>query len=514
MTQHKRDTRIAALGLGLAAMLGTTPLMAAKDIVVAVGSTFTTLDPYDANDTLSQAVAKSFYQGLFGLDKDMKLTHVLAESYTVSDDGLVWTINLRKGVKFQDGTDFNADAVKVNFDRASNPENSLKRYNLYKNISKTEVVDDHKVSITLKQPFSAFINILAHPASAIISPAALEKYGKEIGFHPVGTGPYQLVTWNQTDFVKVKKNPEYWQQGLPKLDSITWRPVVDNNTRAAMLQTGEANFAYPIPYEQAALLEKNSKLELVASPSIMQRYISMNVTQKPFDNPKVREAINYAINRDALVKVAFGGYATPATGILPPVIEYSQAFKPWPYDPAKARELLKEAGYPNGFSTTLWSSHNHSTARKVLQFTQQQLGQVGIKVQVTAMDAGQRAAEVEGKGQKESGVRMFYTGWTASTGEADWALSPLFATQNWPPALFNTAFYSNSQVDNDLVGALKTTSSEEKARLYKAVQETIWGEAPWVPLVVEKLVSAHDKNLTGFYMMPDTGFSFEDADLN
>ncbi|NIG76392.1 glutathione ABC transporter substrate-binding protein GsiB [Cedecea neteri] len=501
------------LAAGLASAVIATPAFAAKDVVVAVASNFTTLDPYDANDTLSQAVAKSFYQGLFGLDKDMKLQNVLAESYKVSDDGLVYTIKLRTGVKFQDGTDFNAEAVKANLDRASNPDNHLKRYNLYKTIAKTEVVDPSTVKITLKEPFSAFINILAHPATAMISPAALQKYGKDIGFHPVGTGPYQLDTWNQTDFVKVKKFAGYWQQGLPKLDSITWRPVVDNNTRAAMLQTGEAQFAFPIPYEQAGVLEKNSKLELVASPSIMQRYISMNVTQKPFDNPKVREAINYAINRQALVKVAFSGFATPAEGVVPPSLAYAEKFKPWPYDPAKAKALLKEAGFPNGFETTLWSSHNHSTAQKVLQFTQQQLAQVGIKVKVTAMDAGQRAAEVEAKGQKESGVRMFYTGWSASTGEADWALSPLFASQNWPPTLFNTAFYSNPQVDKDLTDALKTTKPEEKAKLYKDAQDIIWKESPWVPLVVEKLVSAHSKNLTGFYVMPDTGFSFDNADL-
>jgi glutathione transport system substrate-binding protein len=149
----------------------------------------------------------------------------------------------------------------------------------------------------------------------------------------------------------------------------------------------------------------------------------------------------------------------------------------------------------------------------VLQFTQQQLAQVGIKAQLTAMDAGQRAAEVEGKGQKESGVRMFYTGWSASTGEADWALSPLFASQNWPPTLFNTAFYGNPQVDKDLTDALKTTDAQEKTRLYKQAQEIIWKESPWVPLVVEKLVSAHSKNLSGFYIQPDTGFSFEQADL-
>ncbi|WP_268647878.1 ABC transporter substrate-binding protein, partial [Escherichia coli] len=143
-------------------------------------------------------------------------------------------------------------------------------------------------------------------------------------------------------------------------------------------------FAFPIPYEQAKVLEGNAKLDVVAAPSILQRYISMNVTQKPFDNPKVRQALNYAINKDALIKVAFAGYAVPAEGPVPPAIDFAARYKPWPYDPAKARELLKEAGYPNGFTTTLWSSHNHSTAQKVLQFTQQQLAQVGVKVTVTA----------------------------------------------------------------------------------------------------------------------------------
>lgn len=489
------------------------PALANKDIIVAVGSNFTTLDPYDANDTLSQAVAKSFYQGLFGLDRNMKVIPVLAKTWQVSPDGLDYTITLREGIKFQDGTDFNAEAVKINLDRARNPENRLKRYNLYKDITRVDVLDNFKVRITLKTPYSAFINVLAHPATVMISPEALHQWGRHIGFHPVGTGPYVLDTWNTTDYLRVKKFAGYWQPGLPKLDSITWRPVVDNNTRASMLQTGEATFAFPIPYEQAPVLEKNPDIELVSTPSIMQRYISMNVTRKPFNDIRVREAINYAINRDALVKVAFAGYATPATGIVPPAIAGATQYAPWPWDPAKARELLREAGYPNGFTTTLWSSHNHSTAQKVLQFLQQQLATVGIQTKITALDAGRRAALVEAKDQEESDVRLFYTGWSASTGEANWALAPLFATQNWPPVLFNTAFYSNSQVDRNLALALKTTNEQEKARLYKNTQDIIWHDAPWVPLVVEKLVSAHRKQLTGFYVMPDTGFSFDNADL-
>ncbi|RDL25330.1 glutathione ABC transporter substrate-binding protein GsiB [Serratia fonticola] len=510
MTKHtfKRNVLAAVL---LAASAG--PAWAAKDAVIAVASNFTTLDPYDANDTLSQAVAKSFYQGLFGFDKDMKLVNVLADSYDVSKDGLTYTIKLQPGVKFHDGSAFNAEAVKVNLDRASNPDNRLKRYNLFKMIDKTEVVDPTTVKIVLKAPFSAFINNLAHPAAAMISPAALKQYGKEIGFHPVGTGPYQFETWNQTDYVKVKKFDGYWKAGLPKLDSITWRPVVDNNTRAAMLQTGEATFAFPIPYEQAKVLEKNSKLDLVAAPSILQRYISMNVTQKPFDNPKVRQALNYAINKDALIKVAFSGFAVPAQGPVPPAIDFATLYNAWPYDPAKARELLKEAGYPNGFTTTLWSSHNHSTAQKVLQFAQQQLAQVGVKVTVTAMDAGQRAAQVESVGVKDTGVRMFYTGWSASTGEADWALTPLFATQSAPPKQFNTAFYSNPQVDKDLAEALATTDRAQKQALYKDAQDRIWADAPWIFLVTERLLSANNKQLSGFYVMPDTSFNFDNADL-
>src|SRR5512133_1529279 len=298
MKSPLRPLIVAAMGFF---SLATVPAFAAKDVVFAVASTFTTTDPYDANDTLSQAMAKSFYEGLFGFDKDMKMIPVLAESYTVSPDGLVYTIKLRRGVKFHDGTDFKADAVKVNLDRVTNPDNKLKRYGLYNNnIAKTEVVDDYTARITLKTPFSPFIAQLAHPSTVMISPAALKQYGnKDIAFHPVGTGPFKFVEWKNTDYLKVAKWEGYWRKGYPKIDSITWKPVVDNNSRAAMMQTGEAHFTFPVPYEQAEVLKGKPNLQLVAAPSIVHRYMSMNTLQKPFDNVKVREAINYAINKQA-----------------------------------------------------------------------------------------------------------------------------------------------------------------------------------------------------------------------
>jgi glutathione transport system substrate-binding protein len=505
---------IAATAFAIAA-LAAGPALATKDVVLAVASTFTTTDPYDANDTLSQAMAKSFYEGLYGFDKDMKLIPVLAESYTVSPDGLVYTIKLKKGIKFHDGTDFKADAVKANFDRVTNPDNKLKRYALYSNIAKTDVVDDYTARITLKTPFSAFINNLAHPSGVIISPAALKQYGsKDIAFHPVGTGPFKFVEWKATDYLKVAKFDGYWKKGYPKVDTITWKPVIDSNSRAAVMQTGEAHFTYPVPYEMAEVLKAKPDLELVAAPSIIVRYLSMNTQQKPFDNPKVRQAINYAINKDAVVKVAFGGYATPADAIVPEGVEYSDKIGVWPYDVAKAKQLLTEAGYPNGFETELWSAYNHTIAQKVTQVLQQQLQQVGIKTKITLLEAGQRVEKVESwQDPATAPVRLYYVGWSSSTGEADWALRPLLYGESWPPKLFNTAYYKNDKVDTDIKGALLTTNPTEKAKLYKDAQDIIYKDAPWAPLVTEKLLSANNKKLTGVYTMPDGSFNFTEADL-
>ena len=349
----------------------------------------------------------------------------------------------------------------------------------------------------------------------MISPTALKQWGnKDIAFHPVGTGPFKFVEWKSTDYLKVAKFDGYWRKGYPKVDTITWKPVVDNNSRAALMQTGEAHFTFPVPYEVAEVLKGKADLEVVAAPSIVLRYLSMNTQQKPFDDPKVRQAIAYAINKDALAKVAFNGYATPALGVAPQGVEYAVKIGPWPYDVAKAKQLLKEAGYPDGFETELWSAYNHTTAQKVTQFLQQQLQQIGIKTKITLLEAGQRVEKVESwQDPKTAPVRLYYVGWSTSTGEADWALRPLLYGESWPPKLFNTAYYRNDKVDADIKNAQLTTSSAEKAKLYKDAQEAIWKDAPWAPLVVEKLLSAHSKKLSGVYVIPDASFNFTEIDL-
>jgi glutathione transport system substrate-binding protein len=228
----------------------------------------------------------------------------------------------------------------------------------------------------------------------------------------------------------------------------------------------------------------------------------------------VRQAIAYAINKQALAKVAFSGYAVPADGVVPDAVEYSVKLGPWPYDLAKAKKLMAEAGYPNGFETELWSAYNHSTAQKVSQFLQQQLSQIGIRTKITLLETGQRVQKVESwPDPKTAPVRLYYVGWSSSTGEADWALRPLLFGGSWPPALFNTAYYKNDKVDADIKGALATTDKAQKAKLYRDAQQTIWNDAPWAPLVTEKLLSAHSRNLTGVYVMPDASFDFSQMDL-
>lgn len=507
---HRLRFRPFLAAASLAAGLVAAPaVLAAANVTVAVSATMDSLDPYNTNSTLSQAVGKSYYEGLFTFDRELKVQPLLATGYEVSDDGLQYTFTLREGVKFQDGTDFDANAVKVNLERVLDRSNGLARYNQFNRIDKVEVVDAHTVRITLKEPFSPFINSLAHPSAMMISPTALEKWGKDITFHPTGTGPFEFVEWDPGTHLTVKKNPNYWQEGLPKVDQLTFRTVTDNGTRAAVVQTGEVQAAYPLPYEQAELLKKNKKIDVLDAPSIIIRYISMNMLHKPFDDVRVRQAVNYAINKEALAKVGFAGYAFPSTGVVPQGVAFAKKMDPWPYDVAKAKELLKEAGYPDGFSTELWSAYNDGTSAKVVQFLQQQLAQVGIKASVELLESGQRVQRVEQvKDPEAATIRMYYAGWSASTGEADWALRPLLVKSAWPPVFNNTAYYSNPKVDQDVNDALLTTDPAEQTRLYDETQELIWDDAPWAFLVTSNLLWAQSKNLSGFYVMPDGSFNF------
>jgi glutathione transport system substrate-binding protein len=468
------------------------------------------LDPYLAYLPASLSINHNLFDYLLERDAQGNLSPGLAESWSAVDPTTL-EFKLRHGVKFHNGEDFNADAVQFSVQRMLDESLNSGVRSRFTSISEIKVVDPFTVRFLLSMPDPQLLDSLTNQM-AMLPPKHTQ--AGSLASRPVGTGPFKFVEWKATDYLKVAKFDDYWRKGYPKVDTITWKPVVDNNSRAALIQTGEAHFTFPLPYELAEVLKTKPELDVVAAPSIVLRYLSMNTQQKPFDNPKVRQAIAYAINKEALAKVAFNGYATPADGMAPQGVEYAVKTGPWPNDLAKARQLLTEAGYPNGFETELWSAYNHTTAQKVTQFIQQQLQQVGIRTKITLLEAGQRVERVESwQDPKTAPVRLYYVGWSTSTGEADWALRPLLYGPSWPPALFNTAYYKSDKFDAAIKNAQLTTSATEKARLYKEAQETAWNDAPWAPLVVEKLLSANNKKLSGVYVIPDASFNFTDVDL-
>lgn len=515
MQKRQTLTKLLPAALICAAVFSPAGAAEAKnEITVAVASTFTTMDPWNATDTLSQAVAKSFYEGLFKFDREMNVVPSLAESAESSPDGMQHVVHLRRGVKFHDGTTFTAEAVKANFDRITTPGSTLKRFFLFENVASLKVLDPYTVRFTLKRPNSAFINRLAHPSAVMICPKSLSEKEVSIAFHPCGTGPFVMKNYNPSDVLRVEKNPNYWRAGYPKLDAITWRPVVENSTRVAMALTGEADYAFPLPSEQVKMVKDKGTLRVDVTPSIMLRFVEMNLTKPVFKDVRVRQALNYAVNKEALVKVAFAGYADVAEGIAPLSVDYAVKLGPWPYDPQKAKALLKEAGYPNGFEVELWSGYNHTTASKIIQFLQQQLAQVGVKSNIRALEAGQRTALVESVPTPDKSQHdLYYIGWSSSTGELDYAIRPLLASENMPPVGSNEAYYKSEKVDRLIQEGLATTDRTKKAAIYKEMQEQLWADMPWIPLVTEKNIAASAKNLTGFYIQPDGGYNFYQAEL-
>ncbi|WP_298376322.1 glutathione ABC transporter substrate-binding protein [Azospirillum sp.] len=491
----------------------TNAAFAAKDLVVGVPDNLTTLDPADVNDTLSQSATRTMLQGLFAFDKEMKLVPQLAESFTVNDTATEYTYKLRKGVVFHDGTPFNAQAVKTNFDRLSNPANKLKRQSLLSMLAETVVVDDATITLKLSQPFGALNNNLAHPGAMIHSPKALETYGKEIGRHPVGTGPFKFVSW-QADTMLAVKNTNYWKPGLPKVDSVTFRSVPENGSRIAMLQTNEAQFVYPLPSEMVPMVEKNPALTVINAPSIIARYVAMNTMKKPFNDVRVRQALNYAIDKNAWAKIVYRGYAGPLPSPLPPKLGFHvpQA-QQYDYDLAKAKALLAEAGYPNGFEAEMFSRNNTNFIRG-MQFVQQQLSLVGVKLTVTPLESGVETARVWSVEKPEDAtVQMQYGGWSASTGDADWGLRPLLWGKGFPPKFFNVAYYKNETVDAAIEAGIATADTAKRAEAYRVAQEQIWKDAPWLFLGVENLLAAQTKSLSGLNYVADGGLQIEEADI-
>lgn len=485
-----------------------------KDITVGVSDNFISMDPHDSNDTLGYSAQKGMMEGLVGFDEEMEVIPRLAEDWEASDDAKEFTFTLRDDVEFHDGEPFNAEAVKVNMDRLKDPDNNLKRHSMAAVIDEVEVIDEFEVKFILKEPFGAMINNFAHPSMMMHSPKALEEEGDDVALNPVGTGPFEFDEWKQGDHLTMKKNDNYWKEGYPKVDSVTFKPVPENGSRVAMLQTGEADFIYPVPTEQVETLEDEDGIEVNFEESIVTQYASMNTRKEPFDKKEVRQAVNYAIDQDAFIEVVQNGHGTPMDSIVAPKVQFYDAQTPYDYNPEKAKELLKEAGYEDGFEAKIWSG-NTSDAIKAAEFIQQQLSEVNIDLEVTSMESGTLSDSLwDVEDPDDAEVDMYYGGWSSSTGDADWGLRPLIGgEENFPPASYNVAFYDNEEVNDDITKALETADNDQREEAYEHAQEIIWDEAPWTFLALAPTKAGKRENLEGIYLLPDNSLSFEELEV-
>ncbi len=497
---------LALVAVGwLVALPGGTPAgaQAPRTVTVALYADAISLDPEDTNDNLSLSVEREVYDGLVGFTPDMKLKPELATTWEASPDAKVFTFHLRRGVKFHDGTPLNAQAVKINFDRARDADHKLKKYSLYEEIASVDAVDDSTVRFTLRKPFGAMLYNFAHPSSRIISPAAIKQGEEQIARHPVGTGPFKFVSWAPGREIVLERNSDYWESGKPLVDRIVFRLVPEDASRVAMLLSGEAQFAFPIPGVQVEAVSKAQGVSVDKRWSIYAYYLAMNTQHVPFNTQQVRQAMNYGIDKEAVIKVVLRGFGRVLDAPITPGVAGYSAVQPggWPYDVAKAKQLLSEGGFPRGFTTVLWVV-NQTELVRVGEAVQQLLAKIGVTVQLQPMEAGTLTA-VRYKPFVENQSQLNLTGWSPSTGDADWGLRPHFDSASWPPTLFNIAFYKNPKVDSLIHDALDTADQARRTKDYAQAMRVIWDDAPWVFLHNSQILAGVRSSVTDVYALPD-----------
>lgn len=479
-------------------------------LVYGRGGDSTSLDPITSTEGETFKVTQNVFETLITYGKqDTTLHPGLAEKWDVSSDGLTYTFHLRHGVKFHDGTDFNAEAVVFNFDRWMNgDEEKFPYYTMFGGfkgdeghvIKEVKAVDEHTVEFVLTRPQAPFLKNLAMSPFGIASPAAVKKYGDKFRENPVGTGPFKFVEWKQNDKITLEKNPDYWEKGLPKLNKIIFRVIPENTARLNALSNGEIDVMDGLNNSDEATVKNNDKLQVIKRPSMNVGYLGFTVNRKPFDNKLVRQALNYAIDKKAIINSFYGGQAQAAVNPMPPSIEgYDDSIKAYPYDLEKAKKLLAEAGYPDGFEMDLWAM---PVARpympegmKVAEVIQESFSKIGVKAKIQSVDWA-TYLEQAGKGEFDA----YMLGWTGDNGDADNFLYTLLDKDSIGSN--NYSYYSNDQLHDILIKAQTESDQPKRNELYKQAQAIIHDDAPWVPLVHSTPLLAASKDLVNYLPHP------------
>ncbi|RRD26494.1 ABC transporter substrate-binding protein [Brucellaceae bacterium VT-16-1752] len=444
------------------------------------------LDPHTVTATNDFRILVNISDGLVRYkDGTLEVEPALAESWTISDDGKTYRFKLRQGIKFHDGSDFNAEAVKFNFDRMLKEDHPF--YNTgpfplsfnFSSIEAVNAIDPTTVEFKLKEPFAPFLSNLAYPTGLIVSPEAVKKYGKEFGRHPSGTGPFKFTEWQSGQRVVVERNPDYWD-GAPALEAVVFRPITDPNTRVAEMMAGGLDVMVEVPPDNLATFKQDANFAVAEQAGPHVWFTILNAKTGPFADKKVRQAANYAVNKQALVDNVLQGSATVAAGPIPPAFNWVEdKTEAYPYDPEKAKALLAEAGVTNPEITFYVTEGGSGMLDPITMGAaiQADLQAVGFKVKIETYEwntfLGRVNTGLEGKAD------MAEMAWM--TNDPDTVPYLTLRTDALPDkGGFNSGYYSNPQLDALLEKARTSNSQAERGKLYGEVQAIVHDDAPWL----------------------------------
>ena len=455
----------------------------------AQGADVTSLDPHQGHETPAVQVTSQIFDTLVTLDpKTNEIVPQIADSWEQIDEQ-TYVFKIHEGIKFHDGSDLTAEDVKFSLDRARNSATVSYIVNFIEDVT---VDDDHTVTIKTTAPYAPALRNLAIPFAAIVPKAVVEADEDAFILNPVGSGPYKFVEWNQGDHVTLKAFDDYYA-GKAETENLIMKVIPETSQRTIALETGEVDMAYDLAVNDIPKVNENDKLQVYEIPSLTCWYVSMNLNKKPFDNPKVREALSMAIDRQTIIDTINAGSGQPADAIIAPAVfgYYSTGVRE--YNPTKAKELLAEAGYPDGFSTSLWVNDNQSRI-EMCQAMQAMLLEIGVQCNIEVLEFGSYISRTVA-GEHD----MAYFGWTTSSGDADYSYYSLeHSTQQG--AAGNRSFLADPDVDKLIEKARFNTNESERKDLYKELAIKLDEINNNIPIFYSYINVGANKNVEGFIM--------------
>jgi peptide/nickel transport system substrate-binding protein len=531
--------QLGAILLVLATLLlgSTVPGLAQTLVIGGLGEPVT-LDSALVGDGISQNITSQIYDGLVMYKgSTTEVAPALAEKWDVSADGRVWTLYLRKGVKFHDGEPLDAAAVVWNFERwwkTKHPqhENQIKAGQIFlyfqgqfddfddkSIVSDVKATDQYTVKVTLKQPQAPFLANLAIFAFGIASPKAVEKWGVDFGKHPIGTGAYRFVEWKANQEVVLDANPDYWGQKA-KMKRVVVRNIKDNSARLAALKAGEVHIIAGLNAEDVQAVKSDPSLYLMQRQANATGWVSFNYHVKEFKDKRVRQAIAHAINKKAMVDAFYGGLGLVASQIQPPALwGYNKDLKDYEYSTAKAQELLKQAGFPSGLSEINWEDGKKEplvfwfiprsrpyfpTPKEIGEAIAADLAKAGIKAQLQTVEWANYLDKA-----RRGEMPLYMGGWTGDNGDPDNFLCFFFCPVN----VSRQGFYDNAPLSDVLKRAAVLTDQGERAKLYRQAEQMIHDDVGRIPIANAEPPLAFSKRVKGYVTNPTGAEYFNTVEL-